>query len=289
MSAFPPSSCISPILSAYPTIPSVFTAVQSGTSTAGVIPFENSTNGSVVASLDLLVDAAKAYQDVEVTGERYVKVEHCLLGHHPPLTSEPLTDLSYVTDVYTHPQAWTQCSEFLSTKLKHARRHDVSSTAAAAALVAADPTGTSVAISSALAAKAHNVPILQQGIEDRGDNVTRFLVLGRKQKDAGMRTPSQWQKGTKFRSLVTFTLHQDDNPGALADALAAFKPYGINLTSINARPSGVGPWRYCFLVEMLTASDGDEGGDPPLRFALRDLDKITKGWRWCGSWESALE
>lgn len=218
-----------------------------------------------------------------------MKVEHCLVGHHPASNSSPMTDFSHITDVHTHPQAWTQCHEFLTTKLKHARRHDVSSTAAAAALVAGDTTGASVGISSALAAKAHNVPILQQGIEDRGDNVTRFLVLGRRPEHAGARTPSQWQKGTKIRSLVTFTLHADDNPGALADALAAFKPYGINLTSINARPSGAGPWRYCFLVEMLTTSEGEEGGDPPLRLALKDLDKIVKSWRWCGSWESALE
>jgi len=273
-------------LTAYPTIPSVFTAVQSSASTSGVIPFENSTNGSVVASLDLFVDAAQSYQDIEVIGEQYVKVEHCLVGH--PLSSASM-DFSYVKDVYTHPQAWTQCSNFLSVKLRHAQRHDVTSTAAAAALVAADTSGESVAISSAMAAKAHSVPVLQQGIEDRRDNVTRFLVLGRKHSDAGKNTLSQWQKGTKVRSLITFTLYEDNNPGALADALAAFKPYGINLTSINARPSGVGPWRYCFLVEMLTTSEGDEGIDPPLRLALKDLSKIVKSWRWCGSWQSALE
>jgi len=242
-----------------------------------------------VASLDLFVDAAQSYQDVEVVGEQYVKVEHCLVGHHPSSSTSTPTDFSYVKDVYTHPQAWTQCSSFLSTKLQHAKRHDVTSTAAAAALVAADTSGASVGISSAIAANVHAVPILEQGIEDRGDNVTRFLVLGRKRSgDAGTRTPSQWRKGTKVGSLVTFTLYGDDNPGALADALAAFKPHGINLTSINARPSGVGPWRYCFLVEMLTTSEGDEGDNPPLRLALRDLGKIVKHWRWCGSWESAL-
>lgn len=288
LSAFPATSRESPILNPYPTIPSVFKAVQSATCTNGVIPFENSTNGSVVASLDLFVDAEGQYQNVEVVGEQYVKVEHCLLGHRAASNSNSTPDFSLVTDVYTHPQAWTQCSIFLSTHLHHARRHDVSSTSAAAALVAADVTGASVAISSAMAAKAHNVPILQEGVEDRGDNVTRFFVLGRKHDDEGARMPYQWRSDTKIKSLVTFTLHAHDNPGALAEALAAFKPYGINITGINERPSGAGPWRYCFLVETLTTNTDTRERDPPLNSALRELGNVVKSWRWCGSWESGL-
>ncbi|KAF7904546.1 hypothetical protein EAF00_001880 [Botryotinia globosa] len=245
-------------------IPDVFEAVQSGKAELGVVPFENSTNGAVIFTLELLADRHSLYKDVTICGEAYLDVSHCLLGYVStadspvmsgtctPTTSTPspvkpkttpLSSLNHIQRIYTHPQAYGQCEAFLGTYLKGVERLDVSSTSKAAEIVKADKTGTSAAIASSLAADIHTLDILAKGIEDRDDNTTRFLIL-RKGVDT-----SATKVDVAAKSMVTFTIDHR-TPGALADVLDCFRRYQVNLTSINSRPTKIVPFQYIFFVEF---------------------------------------
>ncbi|KAI9167410.1 bifunctional P- (chorismate mutase-P prephenate dehydratase) [Paramyrothecium foliicola] len=290
------------------TIDDVFDHVQSGEVTAGVVPFENSTNGSVLFTLDNLADRDGRYRDITVDGETYVDVHHCLVGHkNPSATSEetvegsgactptasdpspsrpkarPLQSLKHVKRLYSHPQAFGQCHNFISTYLKGVEIFDVSSTSKAAEIVSQDTTGTWAAISSELAANLHEVDMLGRCIEDREDNTTRFLVIGKnpsQPKDWNVKKDARGQPGSK--SLVSFTVPHK-SPGALADVLSCFKAFNLNLTSINSCPSLSSPFHYIFFVEF----EGHRHHDPDgsVNGALEKISQYAESWRWLGSWE----
>jgi len=309
------------------TIEDVFYQVQAGKAAYGVVPFENSTNGSVVFTLDLFADQSAKHPDIVVCGERYVEVHHCLLGHpaisgqghatgpakvlqeetkspsssghatpipgNPNPTNSraaPLTSLSHIKKLYSHPQAWGQCKTFLSCYLKGVERQDVSSTSRAAELVAADDTHTSAAISSGIAAQMTGLDFLARDIEDEKDNATRFFIIRRRSLEdtspssvtTGKDADDQ-QNARAFKSLLSFTVSHTD-AGALANALAVFGSHGINLTSINPRPSGEAPWHYMFFVEF-----SGKRGQLAVDDTLSGLDKVVRSWRWLGSWENALQ
>ncbi|CAI6333336.1 unnamed protein product [Periconia digitata] len=310
------------------TIEDVFSAVQAGKAYRGVVPFENSTNGSVVFTLDLFADLHNRYPDILVCGESYIPVQHCLLGHFPddkrgpsatpntasnviesPLssgavtptnrepipqkpTARPIGDLSRIRKIYSHPQAWGQCKIFLNAYLKGIERQDVSSTSRAAELVSEDESGTSAAISSAIAAKLFGLKVLAKGIEERGDNTTRFFVIKRKDTDDDRITDQvandqEQASAEQWKSLVSFTVDHA-NPGALAHSLSVFERYGLNLTSINTRPSGVENWNYIFFVEIKGRKIEGNEDEGEVNQALRDLDKVCRGRRWLGSWRNRL-
>ncbi|KAF2658972.1 PDT-domain-containing protein [Lophiostoma macrostomum CBS 122681] len=307
------------------TIEDVFSSVQSGTAYRGVVPFENSTNGSVVFTLDLFADMSNKYPDILVCGESYIPVSHCLLARHPspsknasvidsplssgaatptsrdptpakPLTA-PLGDISGIKKLYSHPQAWGQCKAFLNTYLKGVERHDVSSTSRAAELVSLDASGESAAISSGIAARVFGLGVLARGIEERGDNCTRFFVLRKKGEEASGEVEAEKTQtqdpNPSYKTLISFTVDHS-NPGALANSLAVFARHGLNLTSINTRPSGVENWNYIFFVEVSGSStagieDGRGGNGGAVDLALRDLKEVCRGCRWLGSWENRLQ
>lgn len=286
----------------------VFLAVQNSRATYGVVPFENSSNGSVVYTLDLLIDRENRVGDVVVCGEAFLPVHHCLLGHATPLARDgdvasvndasatndsrssssrgrPLIDLSRIKRVLSHPQAFGQCEIFLSTYLKGVERQEVSSTSKAAEIVAGDTSGTSAAISSSLAAGIQGLDVLAEGIHDRDDNTTRFFIL-RKGPSLGDHVIFRNQavpepRNVRYKTMISFRIDHRVS-GALVDALFVFKPFDLNLTSINSRPSRIRPWHYIFLIEC--EGKRDEDGNGSVNGALGELGKRTLGWRWLGSW-----
>lgn len=278
-------------------IEDVFAAVANGSSSRGVVPFENSSNGSVVFTLDLFANLSGKYGDLVVVNEAYVRVNHCIVGHAAakPSTGEQTSlpqDWSHITKLYSHPQAWGQCKKFLGANFKHAEKQDVSSTSRGAALVAANPADASTAaISSALAAKENGLAVLAQSIQDSSENTTRFLVIRRRgdfealDKRTFVETPVEWDM---YKTLVSFTVAQHGAPGALADCLAVFKKHKITLTSINSRPSGEASWHYVFFVEFKGRKRVAEQGGP-VNDALADLGTVAKDWRWLGSFEDAAK
>ena len=274
-----------------------------------IVPFENSTNGSVVQALDLLADRDSLYGDVAVCGEHYLIVHHCLLVYNNGSASK--LDISNgsnevngskyqsITKLYTHPQAWGQCETFLSKHFKGVERQDVSSTSKAAELVAKQASDTNAAIASKLAAEEHGLRVLDENIEDRGDNTTRFLVLrnttaeetrgafprqGNEVSENG-RQPRDDDRPTKWKTLVSFMIDHH-SPGALADALVIFKAHGMNLTTINTRPSLVRAWQYVFFVECARIPGVHD--DDTVSKIMKGLQGVTESCRDLGSWRDQL-
>ncbi|OWO99749.1 hypothetical protein B2J93_6804 [Marssonina coronariae] len=274
------------------TITDIFDAVQSGESTFGVVPFENSTNGAVVYTFELLADRHSRYLDVTVCGEAYLDVSHCLVGTNcesidspdisgtctPTISTpsplkprvSPLHSVKHIKRLLSHPQAFGQCDVFLNFYMKGVERIDVSSTSRAAELAKEDTTGASAAIASILAAEVQGIDVLAKGIEDREDNTTRFLIL-RKGSDSNAGSADE------TKSLISFKIDHS-TPGALASVLNCFQKYGINLTSINSRPTKVVPFQYIFFVEF----EGSRLHDPSgmVTKTLDALEDFVQSWRW---------
>jgi len=267
------------------------------------VPFENSTNGAVIPTLELLADRNFLYKDLYVCGEYYLDVHHYLLGHNVPASltdspemsgtstptstvpipqrprAKPSSSLKHIKQLHTHPQAYGQCEIFLGAYLKGVDRREESSTSRSAEIVKADTTGTSAAIASSLAAETFGLDILAECIEDNADNTTRFFILRKGEDDE----PQQAEAPTK--SVISFTVDHS-SPGALADVLECFRHEKLNLTSINSRPTKAVRFQYIFFVEF----DGSKLKDPDKKVerALDNLGKFTQSWRWLGSWEDQL-
>ncbi|PHH70859.1 hypothetical protein CDD82_6884 [Ophiocordyceps australis] len=288
------------------TIDDVFDQVQQRQALLGVVPFENSTNGSVVFTLDNLADRNGRHKDVSVNGEIYIKVEHCLLGHKAPVPApaastpnsgadspaptdptlqaseaQPLNSLRHIKRLYSHPQAFGQCHAFISAHLKEAETFDTNSTSQAAEIVSRDQTGTWAAISNIMAADVQGLQVLHRAIQDLEDNTTRFLVIGSSPslpKDDRLLAQPQLP-GSK--SLISFTVPHS-SPGALAVVLGCFHDFNLNLTSINSRPSLLEPFQYIFFVEF----EGHrlEDADGRVQGALHKIGLFAENSRWLGSW-----
>lgn len=253
-----------------------------------------------------------------MAGEVYVDVHHCLLGHKdgsgatedggdgsgactptaadpspPRPRTKPLSSLKHVRRLYSHPQAFGQCTAFISAYLKGVEVFEVSSTSKAAEIVSQDATGTWAAISSQLAAETHGLDLLGRSIEDRSDNTTRFLVIRRgvcappgsgplAPLPAPMKPPSRTVARPGSKSMVSFKVPHD-SPGGLAEVLSCFKAFDLNLTSINSRPSLEKPFQYIFFIEFEGHRDDDPEGR--VKGALGSIDEVAASWRWLGSWE----
>lgn len=230
-----------------PSIGSCFDVLGAGSVDFAVVPFENSTNGQVVFTYDLLRDwfigeNENLRPNFEVVGEQFVAIHHYLLSN--------ASDESSIKVIYSHPQVWGQVTRVLKDYAK-CTKVDVSSTAEAARMVSEDATNTTACISSKMSAQLRNLPVIRAEVEDTPDNTTRFLVLGSKAPPKAQQI-SNISQDTPDRVLsitsVMFTLNNDD-PGALMSALDSFKQHDINLKSIASRPSGKSKWLYAFFVE----------------------------------------
>jgi len=235
-------------------IEEVFAAVEGGKADAGVVPIENSTEGSVNATLDLLL-----HTKLRIAGEIKLPIAHHLLA-------KPGVKLAGIKAVVAHPQALAQCREFLEKNLPNAERREASSTARACQLLDEE----SAAIASALAAKLYGLKFLARNIQDFTDNITRFIIISKKD--------SEKPTGRDKTSLV-FSV--EDRPGALLRALHVFADRGINLTKIESRPSRERSWEYVFFADF-------EGHrlDPTGADALRALEEVTTFVKVLGSYRT---
>ncbi|KAK4961019.1 prephenate dehydratase [Elasticomyces elasticus] len=286
------------------TIADVFDAVQSGSVTQGVVPFENSSNGSVIFTLDLFADLQNRNPDIIVCGEIYLPIHHCLLGHvskqsnaqsettQPTSKAKPLHDIKHITKLYSHHQAWGQCNNFLTAYFKGIERIDVSSTSKASELVSQDTTGTSAAISSRMAGDLYGLGLLGENIEDMEGNSTRFFIIRRRDNNSTDNTPisdavaETDAEHARYKTLISFTVSHGE-PGALAGCLAVFQKFKLNLTSINSRPSDEATWHYIFFVETMGRKRPD--GQGAVNEALHQLEGVAQSSRWLGSWKNALK
>ncbi|MBM4364557.1 MAG: prephenate dehydratase [Deltaproteobacteria bacterium] len=206
------------------TIPAVFDAVGTSASTYGVVPIENSTEGSVTYTLDSFLEST-----VSIRGEIVLDIAHCLVGR-------ATDDVAKIERVYSHPQALAQCRDWLARNLPRAQLVVSLSTSTAARDAAADDGGA--AISSRLAAELAGLRVIREGIQDRKENATRFVILAR--EDA---PPS----GDDRTSIVFSTR---DQRGALRRVLEIFDDEKLNLSRIESRPRRGERWQYVFFTDL---------------------------------------
>lgn len=206
------------------TIGDVFTDVERGRADLGVVPVENTTEGVVTQTLD-----AFAERDLTICGEVLLRISHHLLTRTGRREN--------VKRVASIPQAFAQCRLWLERNLPGTERVETASTAAAARLASEDP--TVAAIGNQLAAETWGLVVLESSIEDRPDNTTRFLVIGRE-------APAP--TGRDLTSVV-FTVRKDES-GTLHRLLEPFARHGVNLTSIQSRPLKGKPWEYLFFLDL---------------------------------------
>ncbi|MCC6508257.1 MAG: prephenate dehydratase [Pirellulaceae bacterium] len=204
------------------TIAAVFDELIRAQSTYGVVPIENSTDGRVIDTLGMF-----ARLPIKICGEVLLPVHHCLLGRCPR---------AEIVEIYSKPQAMSQCRGWLSKHVPDARLIEISSTAAAARLAVEKPGAAAVA--SREAGIHHGLQIIDENIEDNQNNVTRFAIIGNKES-----SPT----GSDKTSLMFQLRHQ---PGALAEAMVAFQKAKLNLTWIESFPLADHPREYLFFVEL---------------------------------------
>ena len=236
------------------TIEGVFDTVRRGDAQYGVVPFENSTEGAVTFTLDALINGG-----LLIRQEVILEVAHCLLSR-----AKGLTDIDRV---YSHPQALAQCRLWLARNLSGCQIVQTTSTTAAAREALEDDRAAAVA--SRLAAELYALSILREGIQDREENATRFVVLAR--EDAP-------RTGDDKTSLA-FCLPNAAERGALKQVLEVFDRWKLNLTKIESRPNGRKAWEYVFLADL----EGHRE-DPGVASAIEELRGLCDIVRVLGSY-----
>lgn len=213
-------------------IAEVFASVEQGENNWGIVPIENSAEGSVKATMDHLISTPLA-----IRAEVFLRIRLFLLSN--------AKEIKDIRKIYSHPQALAQSREWLRREFPQIELVDVESTAEAARRAHSDPAGA--AIGSRLAASAYGLKIIAAGIEESPLNTTRFFVIGPKpvgQKEEG--------DGDNKTSILFGTTH---TPGALQRALAPFADEGINLTRIESWPMKERLWEYLFFVDFAGHSE----------------------------------
>lgn len=236
-----------------PSIPDVFVAVEGGEADYGVIPIENSNEGSVFHSMDMLQES-----NLFIVGQIYIPIEHCLISRGK---------IDEIRRVCSKDQAIGQCRSWLRRHLPEASIEYVESTAIAVKMAEENP--EIAAIGSSLAADFYHLPIVERGIQDFKNNETRFLVIGKKS------VPKT--NGINYKTSIVISVN--DRPGALYDALLPFNRMNINLTRIESRPSKKKAWDYYFFIDFRGHWE-----DENVTEAVAELKKVLPKIKWLGSY-----
>jgi prephenate dehydratase len=206
----------------YPTFYEALNSTEDGRTDYTILPVENSLEGSVGESYDLLLDTK-----LNVVGEIYYRISHCLIS---------LQSLEKIDTVYSHPQALGQCRKFIQEN--HFKPIPTYDTAGSVKIILELNKDNIACIASRKAAEIHHVPIIKEGIEDNRNNYTRFLALGIK----------KMERSSKDKTSIIFSIKHV--PGALYNILEKFNVNRINLTKIESRPTKNTPWEYNFYVDF---------------------------------------
>ncbi len=206
-----------------PNFEGIFAAIHSGEADLGVVPIENSLEGTVGQSLDLL----QAYP-LHAQAEVFLRISHSLMSS--------AENLSEVSEIYSHPQPLAQCSGWLAANMPGARLIPVESTAAAARRVGKKK--HQAAIGHQLLAEMFDLRVLAGPIEDQPDNWTRFFIIAKARVVDSLNT----------KTSVLFTT--PDKPGALAQVLQTLAEGGVNITKLESRPSKTEKWKYVFFADL---------------------------------------
>jgi chorismate mutase / prephenate dehydratase len=238
------------------TIADIFEEVERSRADYGVVPVENSTDGAVGRSLDLLLATP-----VHICGEVLLAVHQCLMS--------TAAAGAQIRKVFAHAQSLGQCHEWLNQNLPAAERVAVVSNAEGARLAAAEP--GSASIGSRAAAELYQLDVVAANIEDQPNNTTRFVVIG-----GQVPAPS----GRDKTSLAMSTLNR---PGAMHDLLAPLAQHGVDMTRMESRPSRTGLWEYVFFVDLRGHQQ-----EPHVARALTEVRSRASFLKILGSYPAAL-
>jgi chorismate mutase/prephenate dehydratase len=239
-------------------IDEVFRAVESGSADFGIVPVENSTEGAVGRSLDLMPQSP-----LRVCGEVVVRIHHHLMSmSHPHSFDE-------IRRVFSHGQSLAQCHEWLNVNVPRAERVAVSSNAEAARRAAGEP--GSAAVAGETAAEHYGLAILASNIEDEPNNTTRFLIVG------------EYEPKPSGRDKTSIVLSARNRAGAVYEMLTPFATRGVSMTKFESRPSKVAIWEYLFFVDI----EGHRT-DANVAAALEEVEKIAGYLKVLGSYPVAV-
>lgn len=239
------------------TIDEIFREVESRAVHYGVVPVENSTEGMVNHTLDCFMGS-----DLKICGEVTLPIHHHLMVG-------AATQDDDIANIYSHEQSLGQCRSWLDMHWPRAKRIAVSSNADAAQR-AANEAG-SAAIAGDMAADRYQLRIVASSIEDRPDNTTRFLVIGRE------------QVGPSSADKTSILVSTKDRPGALYRILEPFHRHDISLSRIETRPSRGGPWSYVFFIDF----DGHQDS-PGVKRVLEDVAEQSIELKLLGSYPQSV-
>lgn len=232
----------------------VMESIARGDAQYAILPIENSTAGIVTDVYDLLGEF-----DLYIVGEQVIKCEHALLGVRG-------ASLSDIEDVYSHPQALSQCKKYLETHPQWTQ-HEYENTASAARKIARDHRRTQAAIASEAAAKIFDLDVLQKGIYYNEDNYTRFIIVSKKQRYVS----------TANKISICFEIPHES--GTLYNMLSHFIYNGLNMSKIESRPIPGKSWEYRFFVDFT-----GNLRDSSVKNALRGIRQEAKYVRVFGNY-----
>ncbi len=248
-----------PTLMPCPGIDDVFRVIESGNAHYGVVPIENSTEGAIGRSLDLLLSSP-----LQICGEINLPIHHNLMGRS--------AELDKVTRVYSHAQSLAQCHEWLNRKLPGVPRVPVASNAEAARLAAAEE--GAAAIAGDAAAELYSLPILAGNIEDDPNNTTRFVIV------------SEHDSGSSGADRTSMVCSAQNRPGAVYQLLAPFADNGVSMSRLESRPArgfGGSRWEYVFYIDI----EGHRS-EPAVARALEELRSRAGFVKILGSYPKAV-
>jgi prephenate dehydratase len=251
-------------------------ALRDGDLEWAVVPIENSLDGSISVTLDLLAEEAS---DVQIVGETLLTIRHSLIAAQS-------VDLGEIETVLTHPQVPGQCARFLRSELPHARVISASSTAEAVREVVEDPHPGRAALGTRLAAEIYGGVVMREGVQDRDDNETRFVWLGRDGREASTTTtPFSVAGGVeqRWKTSLVFWGAGAERPGWLVRCLNEFARRGINLTKIESRPRREQLGNYMFFVDL----DGALHLERDVSDAVEGVCEMCEEIRVLGSYPAA--
>jgi len=267
------------------TVPEVLTAVERGDVDVGLVPLENSIDGTVTVTLDTLAF------DTDLLVQREIDLPISL-----HLCAKPGTRLADVTTVVSHPSPFGQCRTWLARKLANADLEAANSTAEAARRVAESSRSDLASIGTAHAARLYGLEVLASEIEDHPENETRFVLVG-----TGVPAPTGHDK----TSIVCF--QREDRPGSLLAILQEFAARAINLTKLESRPTKRGLGQYCFFIDFEGHLDDELVADCLRNLAARQAEvkflgsypvageegparrqAVSEAWRTASEWVDAL-
>ena len=247
----------------------VVTALREGEVEFALVPIENSLEGSISVTLDLLAEDASG---VEIVAEALLHVSHCLIAHEHVALGE-------IDTVLSHPQVLGQCARVLRGELSAARALPAGSSAEAVRTVASERRRGLAAIGTPLAASIYGATVLREGIQDRRDNETRFAWLAPAGRAA---EPPLLAEEDHFKTSLVFWGSGADRPGWLVRCLGVFAQRDINLTKIESRPRRERLGSYMFFADL----SGDVR-DPAVAEAIAEARSLCAEVRVLGSYREA--